>query len=273
MSLINDALKRAESDKVQRSSPYFDNLTVLPPADEEYRPSMLPPETRPPKRRSPASYLMALSLIVAAGLTGWYVWTRFGDSGRPKSARADAPAATARAGPQTQPATVRTAKAAPRPVTPKPTPAEATTTKPARKPVMPRVASAVGELLARAKRLAPTALPATQPSPPRPKPTPKPAPAVKPPSPPKPAPIKIVAGPRQPVRSARPTPPRRKTKVNPGRFRLSAIMRGPGGGAALINGFMLRVGQEIDGAKIVRIDQYSVELELDGQRFTIQMSR
>jgi len=269
MSLINDALKRAESDKVQRSSPYFDNLTVLPPADEEYRPSMLPPDARPPKRRSPASYLMAMSLIVAAGLTGWYVWMRFGDSGPPKSARADAPAATAQAGPQTRPATVRTAKAA----APKPAPTEAPTTKRAPKPVIPRVASAVGELLARAQRMAPATLPATQPSPPRPKPTPKPAPAVKPPSPPKPAPVKTAAGPRQPVRSARPTPPRPRPRVNPGRFRLSAIMRGPGGGAALINGFMLRVGQEIDGAKIVRIDQYSVELDLDGQRFTIQMSR
>ena len=35
MSLINEALKRAEEDKLRHSSPFFNNLTVLPPAEEE----------------------------------------------------------------------------------------------------------------------------------------------------------------------------------------------------------------------------------------------
>jgi len=47
MSLINEALKRAETDKL-RNSPYFNNLTVLPPvdaADDEFPPRRVRPST------------------------------------------------------------------------------------------------------------------------------------------------------------------------------------------------------------------------------------
>lgn len=48
-------------------------------------------------------------------------------------------------------------------------------------------------------------------------------------------------------------------------------MRGPEGNAALINGDLLREGQTILGAKILSIGRHQVELESDGQRFTIRM--
>ena len=38
MSLINEALKRSESDKLRNSSPYFNNLTVMMPEGDDVPP-------------------------------------------------------------------------------------------------------------------------------------------------------------------------------------------------------------------------------------------
>ncbi len=56
------------------------------------------------------------------------------------------------------------------------------------------------------------------------------------------------------------------------RFALSGIMR-RGGAApmATINGRLVTVGDSIDGAKVLDIGQRSVELEADGQQFTVRM--
>ncbi len=59
--------------------------------------------------------------------------------------------------------------------------------------------------------------------------------------------------------------------VPPRSYKLSAIMRGPAGTTAIINGKFVKVGATIDDAKILRIGQHSVELELNGRKFTIQM--
>jgi len=54
-------------------------------------------------------------------------------------------------------------------------------------------------------------------------------------------------------------------------FRLSAVMRGPEGNVALINGNLFREGQTVLGARIVSIGRYQVELESAGRRFLIGM--
>jgi hypothetical protein len=70
------------------------------------------------------------------------------------------------------------------------------------------------------------------------------------------------------------TPPARSN--NPpaaaARFRVSGIMSGPTGGAALINGRMIYVGQEIDGARLVRTTANTVMMEMDGVQFTLGIS-
>jgi hypothetical protein len=53
------------------------------------------------------------------------------------------------------------------------------------------------------------------------------------------------------------------------RFKVSGIMSGPTGGAALINGRMIYVGQEIEGARLVRTTANTVVMEMEGVRFTL----
>jgi hypothetical protein len=59
----------------------------------------------------------------------------------------------------------------------------------------------------------------------------------------------------------------------PGGYSLGAIMRGPNGSLAIINGKPVGEGATVRGAKVIRIQPLSVELELDGQRFTLGLGR
>ena len=54
-------------------------------------------------------------------------------------------------------------------------------------------------------------------------------------------------------------------------FKLSGIMSSPTGTIAIINGCHMRVGETIDGAKITGIRTHSVQLEIDGQTVTLRM--
>jgi type II secretory pathway pseudopilin PulG len=54
-------------------------------------------------------------------------------------------------------------------------------------------------------------------------------------------------------------------------LRLTAIMEGPEGKVAVINGQPMRVGQSVMGAAIIKIGRYHVELEGDGRHITIGM--
>lgn len=54
-------------------------------------------------------------------------------------------------------------------------------------------------------------------------------------------------------------------------LRLTAIMEGPDGKVAVINGEPMRVGQKIMGAAITDIGRYHVELEGDGRHITVGM--
>jgi len=54
-------------------------------------------------------------------------------------------------------------------------------------------------------------------------------------------------------------------------FKLSGIMSSPTGTIAIINGCHMRVGETIDGAKITGIRTHSVQLQIDGQTVTLRM--
>ena len=60
--------------------------------------------------------------------------------------------------------------------------------------------------------------------------------------------------------------------VCPPDIELSCIMCGLTDAIAIINNKVVRVGQTVNNAKVVRIDQASVELERDGRRFLIQVA-
>ena len=257
MSLINEALKRAEIDKTRNASPYFNNLTVLTPAEDD-----VPPPPRPvidlprPKRRTSTMGLLG-GVLVLVGLVGTgFVWYRWPSGAPPKRVRAAnrapaAPAALPAAAPgRSEPAALN-AKA--------------------------RQAST--QTLAKLRSLDSTGEPPESETGSQPAPTSRPVePGQAPASDPRPTTKPAGAVASTSVRAAKPAAaPPAPTKapapppVDPSRFRLNAIVRGPDGNAALINGKLLHEGQTVLGATIRKIGRYHVDLELSGRRFTIRM--
>ena len=53
-------------------------------------------------------------------------------------------------------------------------------------------------------------------------------------------------------------------------FRLGGIVNGPSGPSAILNGRLVRTGDTVGGAKIVRIGPREVELEKDSRRFVVR---
>ena len=98
-------------------------------------------------------------------------------------------------------------------------------------------------------------------------------------------PGKIGPLPRGPVAKApeapsqRPKSPATQPKTQPAplpvvdtsRFSISGIMYGDGNSTAIINGYFVKAGESVEGAKIIKINPQSVELEISGQRVTIRM--
>jgi len=68
-----------------------------------------------------------------------------------------------------------------------------------------------------------------------------------------------------------PVEPAPQPEAGPESFRLTGIMRGPDGAVAIINGNFVRLGDTIAGARIVRIAKYEVELQTGQGRFKIGM--
>ncbi|MCE5279751.1 MAG: hypothetical protein ABFD92_20380 [Planctomycetaceae bacterium] len=54
-------------------------------------------------------------------------------------------------------------------------------------------------------------------------------------------------------------------------FKLSGVMYGPSGPAAIINGHALQTGDQIEGARVMRIDSQSVLLTIDGQTLVVRL--
>jgi len=273
MSLINEALKRAEKDKL-RSSPFFNNFTVLPPGEDDSPPppgaAAEPPRDRP--SRSALSVLSAVTLVAAAAGAG-YLWLRTDGQAGPQPA-----AASSEPGDLASAAPAGTSPAAP-------TPAAAPTTRPA--PIAPE-ASAV--------KPGPSDRTETQRPDGRSPSSAGPAPTSRPTAAPAEGPTAVAAGatdgsppppPIQPteiaearVAETRPAPAPKPSLVSPrlpaGPFnvrllKLSVIMRGPEGNVALINGLPMEEGQTVQGARIVRIGQHHVELEHQGKTFLLGM--
>jgi len=88
-------------------------------------------------------------------------------------------------------------------------------------------------------------------------------------SPPRPEPPATAPAerPTQPVPPARPA-----FREPPPGIRCTGIMSVSDGLVAIINDRLMRVGQKVNGAKIVEIRQFAVLMELDGQRFSIGLS-
>lgn len=260
MSLINEALKRAETDKL-RNSPYFNNLTVLPPvdaADDEFPPPPRPAFHEPRRRGLPVVSAIAGAMIFAGLIGGGYVYLRLRGQTAPQTVVA--------AKPPTPAALPKGAAAAPTP-----------------REVSPPAELAFARTLASVQYYQPPPKP-TAPPPAAPAAAEAPAVPATPQAPPAPAanPPAAAAGPVKPA-AARPVQPAPTTAVRPPRqassadaarrrFRLSAVMSGPAGHAALINGELLREGQTIEGAEVLHIGPHHAELELDGQRFTVRLS-
>jgi len=66
--------------------------------------------------------------------------------------------------------------------------------------------------------------------------------------------------------------PQAAFEVAPAGLQLVGIMRGSDGWVAIINNRTVKVGMTIAKAKVIRIGQFSVELERDGRRFQIGVS-
>ncbi len=269
MSLINEALKRAEADKVRNSSPYFDNLTVLTPVGDGSPPPPLPPIRQPRKHSVPVMGALGGALIAVGLLGAGYVWYRSPDRGQPRPAGAANPSAapaapSAASAAAQQPAPPREVASASRPsgagqdagLAPAPAPEEAQYCD-----LSDEHAAAGGPTATSRPAARPKAEPGTVPSP---------AIAA--------AGAARRAGKASP--GARPTAAAKSTAqraraasvaVLQRKFRVSAIMRGPEGNCALINGSLFREGQTVLGARILSIGRYQVELESAGQRFTIRM--
>ena len=58
-------------------------------------------------------------------------------------------------------------------------------------------------------------------------------------------------------------------RLPPSDVKLTGIVGGPGGSVAVINDRYYRVGDTINGGKIVKIGTFAVEVELDGQKYRI----
>ena len=267
MSLINEALKRAEADKVRNSSPYFDNLTVLTPVGDGPPPPPLPPIRQPRKRGVPVMGALG-GVLIAVGLLGaGYVWYRSPDRGGPRPAGAANPSVSpaghsAGSAAAQQPAPPREVASASRPggAGEDGGPALARTPQETQYRDLPDEHAAVGGPTATSAPAAqPKAGPTTEPAS-----APAPAPAGRKPGRPKSAQPPAAAKPAV-VRASVPSAAQQR------KFRLSAIMRGPEGNCALINGNLFQEGQTVLGAKILSIGRYHVELESAGQRFTIRM--
>jgi len=75
----------------------------------------------------------------------------------------------------------------------------------------------------------------------------------------------------------KPAPPQAEPKpaplppVDTSGFKVSSIVSGPQGGAAIINGRPVRVGDTVGGAKVIKITPRSVEVEIDGRRATLAL--
>jgi hypothetical protein len=284
MSLINEALKRSESDKLRNSSPYFNNLTVMMPEGDDVPPPPRPTFEGPQPPRRPTSRLLLVALAATACFGTWYFWGRSTGQVGPASASGE----SAQEQEMERPLTLAQMKAAAERSAPDASLDKHNTDSQVRENAAAKSGTKGGiaannvedafkaamrklqqarqhgqpeESAGQADEEAPSATAAPEAGQ-TPSATPRAAPTV--PAAPPPAATAAATAPAKPA-----LPP--SDDPDPSKLRVTAIMRGPDGNVALINGGLYREGQTIHGALIVKIGQYEVELTANGKRFTIRI--
>jgi len=282
MSLLNDALKRAETDKVENSSGPGELPEITPVMDDD-----------PHNPRFRWVTLLGVVMLVGAGV-GWY-FTRQGGGGVPTKAAAKPALPKAVQGLPTPPPGVAGGKAKVR-IQPAPKTAASAETQLALTQTLdglkyhqaakaPRVQvppedkkekpeQTAGPAAKAAPNAQETSVPAAKAAEgPQEAPTPATQPAIAsqpaPPQQPAAAPPRVASSTPKPTQGSAPKPPNppaAKPGPNPAKFQLTGIMEGPQGATAIINGFFVTVGQTVDNAKVVEIGSHVVVLEADGVR-------
>lgn len=269
MSLINEALKRAEADKLNRS-PYFDNLTVLPvSADAGPPPPALPPEPKlapqtmihPQRRqhgRAATTLMLVAGIFACLAASTWYVWRVGGPPTAPQAALA-APDAAQRSSNSLPGSPDARPPQAPGGAEAAVTPAPAARKAPSRD-IELTIAKTMQALHAVGTDANNASCPpaahsqaadaneaGAAPSPPE---APK-APATAPSAPPASSPGAVY--------------------LDLSQFKLSGIVCGPDENVAIINGRPVRTGNMVNGARIMKIERDRVDLKIAGREFSLNL--
>ena len=243
MSLINEALKRAEAEKTQ----HLADVPPLPPlvAVSHARP-------RGETRRWPTVQVGLLAAALVAGSIAGYVLLKSYVAGVPQEAAA-ASVQVAALTPSPIPAA-----GVPRPASPGRAEAPATAPTPAahiKESAGPDRAQALRDAFAaraedalEIQRLAVLSADASA----------RHA---------APAPVPTAAPPSQPAPAAKPAEP----EDDAARFKVSSIMVGPRAATAIINGRVVGVGDYLGQAKVLKITPRAVDLEVSGRRVQVGM--
>jgi len=253
MSLINEALKRAELDKTS-NAPQAGDGGLLTPVERYNR-----------RRMSPLVGLALVAAVIGAGLGAWMLFASQDRPALPDKAAAKAPDAPQPPQRAKTPLQQSDKHADERPGGEADAGIDLAIAKTLRavqyyQPPPAAAPKTAGKNVAGDTGVRPTA----------PKDPKRPAAVAQPPK----ASTAVAAGRADGAPAASPPagrPRRNLSALRQGKFKLSAIMQGPYGATAIINGVFLKEGMTLDGAKVLKIGEYTVELELEGRKFVIQM--
>jgi len=270
MSLINDALKRAEEEKRLRTDappPAPAAPSEVPASPEQPSPTPEQPPQAAAGTGVSAAALLEAALVPLTVLTGWLLLNRSGIKPAPEEASANVapPAGVAVDVPfradgalEVSPdsGVVPAVSGQPPPRTAEVLPPEAAPPASRVQPVLPEpsLADIAGAGVGQ-------------------QPIPSPHAMRNPPGPDNAAPSATVAAPTMEPRPAATTPAATQpsSSAYEARFRLSGILHGPDGATAIINGFFVHAGETLDDATVVQINSHSVTLDVAGRRVTIRM--
>jgi hypothetical protein len=253
VSLINEALKRAETEKQDRGQ----TVTAARPIDSG---AMLDVKPMPSSR--PWSLYCLLAVLVLGGVGAAY-WKWCIDTPQVVTAGA-ASTEQAEASPPASQTARNTTTAAPTKPAAAPVQVAQNLAKPSVKPETqvqtPQSTQAEPVSVPKEPAIAAPAESAVATNPP----VVSPAPASSEPHPEKPTAPAAAVQPKAVTRATTEEP-----KIDPSQFKVSTIMATPNGARAVINGRVVGVGQEIDRAIVIAIDARDVELEISGRRVKV----
>jgi hypothetical protein len=253
VSLINEALKKAETEKQERGQ----TVPAGRPIDSG---TMLDVKPMPSSRPWGLYGLLAV-LVLGGGGAAYWMWfvdtpqvvtagaasTEQAEASLPSNQSAKSTIAAAPAKPASAPVQVVQNTAKPSAKTESPSQAPASVqAEPT--PAPKEVTNGVPTELAMTTNPA-----AVSPVPVSPEPRPE-----------KPTPPAAAVQPKAVARVTTEEP-----RIDPSQFKVSTIMATPNGARAVINGRVVGVGQEVDRATVIAIDARDVELEISGRRVKV----